>query len=82
MQNKKVEKWLEERGIKLKESFPMALKRLAKSFQKENGIKNIEDVYSLLGLKKQYLAYWTKNSHSVQSKKLQIKSNLCSYGII
>lgn len=78
MTNKKVEKWLEERGIKLEESFSMALKRLAKAFQKENGIKNIEEVYSLIGLKKQYLAYWVKNPHSVQTKKTQIKCSLCS----
>lgn len=78
MTNKKVEKWLEERGIKLEESFSSALKNISKNFQKEHGISNIEEVYSLIGLKKQYLAYWTKNSHSVQTKKLQIKYNLCS----
>lgn len=73
MTNKKVEKWLGERGIKLEESFPMALKRLSKAFQKESGIKNIEDVYSLLGFKKPYIIYLQKNSNSVQSKKLQTK---------
>ena len=78
MTNKKVEKWLVERGIKLEESFSSALKNISKNFQKEHGIPNIEEVYSLIGLKKQYLAYWTKNSHSVQTKKLQIKYNLCS----
>lgn len=78
MTNKKVEKWLEERGIKLEESFSSALKNISKNFQKEHGIPNIEEVYSLIRLKKQYLAYWTKNSHSVQTKKLQIKYNLCS----
>lgn len=78
MTNDNAVKWLEERKIKLEESFPMALKRLAKTFQKENGIKNIEEVYSLIGLKKQYIAYWLKNPNSVQTKKLQIKYNLCS----
>lgn len=70
MTNNKAEKWLEEREIKLDESFPMALKRMAKSYQKANGIKNIEDVYYLIGLKKQYVAYWTKNPNNIQSKKL------------
>lgn len=78
MENKKVEKWLEERGIKLEESFSDALKNLSKKFLKEHGIKNIEEVYSLMGLKKQYLAYWVKNPHSIQTKKLQIKCSLCS----
>lgn len=77
MTNKKVEKWLGERGITLQESFATALKRLAKDFQKEHGIKNIEQVYSLIGLKKQYIAHWLKNPNSVQTKKLQIKYNLC-----
>lgn len=73
MTNSKAEQWLEERDIKLEESFPMALKRLATIFQKENGIKNIEEVYFLIGLKKQYIAHWLKNPHSVQTKKLQIR---------
>lgn len=37
---------------------------------------NIEEVYSLIGLKKQYLVYWSKNPQSVQTKKLQVKNNL------
>ena len=78
MTDSKAQKWLEERGIKLEENFPMALKRLAKTFKKEKGLKNIEEVYALMGLKKQYIAYWLKNLHSIQSKKLQIKYNLCS----
>ena len=69
MTSKKAEKWLEERGITLQENFVTALKKLAKDFQKEHGIKNI-------GLKKQYLVYWSKNPHSVQTKKLQVKNNL------
>lgn len=60
MTSKKAEKWLEERGITLQENFVTALKKLAKDFQKEHGIKNIEEVYSLIGLKKQYLVYWSK----------------------
>ncbi|CDE62501.1 putative uncharacterized protein [Fusobacterium sp. CAG:439] len=76
MTSKKAEKWLEERGITLQENFVTALKKLAKDFQKEHGIKNIEEVYSLIGLKKQYLVYWSKNPHSVQTKKLQVKNNL------
>lgn len=69
MENKKVQLWLDERGIKLEESFPDALKMLAKQFQKEHGIKTIAEVYQLIGLKKQYLAYWAKNPYSVQTKK-------------
>lgn len=65
----KSRKWLEERGITLQESFAAALKKLAKDFQKEHEIKNIEHVYSLIGLKKQYIAHWIKNQNSVQTKK-------------
>ncbi len=71
MTNKKAEKWLEERGITLQESFAAALKKLAKDFQKGHGIKNIETVYALIGLKKQYIAHWIKNPNSVQTKKTQ-----------
>lgn len=78
MTNKKAEKWLKERGIVLQENFAVALKKMAKDFQKEHEIKNIENVYSLIGLKKQYLTHWLKNPNSVQTKKLQIRYNLCS----
>lgn len=70
MTNKKVQQWLDDKGIKLQESFADALKALAKKFQKENGIKNIEEVYALIGLKKQYLTYWANNPFSIQTKKL------------
>lgn len=73
MTNKKVQKWLEERDIKLEESFTDALKNLAKNYQREHGIKNIEYVYDLIGLKKQYLSYWAKNPLNLQTKKLQIQ---------
>ena len=69
MEDKKVEKWLYAKGIKLQESFSVALKNLAENYKKEHCIKNIENVYSLIGLRKQYLSYWRKNSNSSQSKK-------------
>jgi len=73
MTNEKVEEWLKERGIELEESFVDTVKRLAQSHKQAHGIKNVEEVYSLIGLKKQYLAYWKQNPSSAQTKKLQVK---------
>lgn len=71
MANKKAEKCLEDRGIIFQESFSAALKKLAKDFQKDHGIKNVEQVYSLIG-KKTIYSQLAKNPNSVQTKKYKI----------
>ncbi len=68
MKNSEVENWLYARGIKLQESFSVALKKLAENLKKEHGSKNIETVYSLIGIKKQYLSYWREHPNSSQQK--------------
>lgn len=68
MENSKVEIWLNARGIKLQENFSVALKNLAEAFKNEHEIKNVETVYSLIGVRKQYLSYWMKHSNSSQQK--------------
>lgn len=78
MTDNKAKEWLKEKGIELEESFVDAIKKLAKNYKQAAGIRNTEEVYSLIGLKKQYLSYWAKNPSSVQQKKLQTKYNFKS----
>lgn len=68
MVNVKIQNWLEKLDIKLQESFAESLKKLAQEFQKEHNIVNIEKVYALLGIKKQYITYWEQHPYSTQAK--------------
>lgn len=70
MQNKKVAKWLLNHGITLQSSFSEELKRLCKIYQKTYNVSNIEKVYELLGIKKQYLYYWENKQISYRIKKI------------
>lgn len=70
MRNKKVAKWLQNHGITLQSSFSAELKRLCKIYQKTHNVSNIEKVYELLGVKKQYLYYWENKQISHRIKKI------------
>lgn len=70
MQNKKVAKWLLNHGIMLQSSFSEELKRLCKIYQKTHNVSNIEKVYELLCIKKQYLYYWENKQISYRIKKI------------
>jgi len=69
--------WLDERGIELEESFVQALRNLAAAYKKENNIKRLEDVYNLIGVRKQYLSHWESNPSSTQTKKFQAQCYPC-----
>lgn len=69
MKNKLEMKWLKERGISLEQEFVSALKNMAQIYKKANNITNVEKVYGMLGVKKQYLSYWGQNPYSLSSKK-------------
>lgn len=63
----KAERWLEKRGIIPEESFACALNYLAMGYQK-NHKRTLDEVYAMLGIKKQHIFYWKNNPHSVQTK--------------
>lgn len=69
MNNAKVMRWLNERGIKLEESFADALKKLAMKYKTERNCGTLDEVYRLLGASKQNIYYWTVNPCSIQTKK-------------
>lgn len=69
MKNKLEMKWLQTRGISLEQEFVSALKNMAQVYKKANNITNVEKVYDMLGIKKQYLSYWEQNPNSLSSKK-------------
>lgn len=53
----KISLWLGERGIKLEESFAARLRGLAKTYNKENGLRLLDDVYKALGTRTKYALY-------------------------
>lgn len=69
MDKKKTYEWLSERGIMLEESFAQALRKLAVVYQRKNNISRINDVYKLIGIRKQLVLHWAQNPSSVQTKK-------------
>ncbi len=68
MNNQKTCDWLAKRGIVLEESFTACLRNLAAVYQKENNICCLDDVYKLIGIRKQLVLYWETNPHSTQTK--------------
>lgn len=77
MNNQKTYEWLTKRGIELEESFAQSLRNLAMVYQKTSGIKKLNDVYRLIGARKQYISHWENNPSSTQTKKFQAKRYLC-----
>ncbi|MDR1964742.1 MAG: hypothetical protein LBQ50_13290 [Planctomycetaceae bacterium] len=77
MNNQETYEWLAKRGIELEEGFMQSLRDLAKTYQKENGIRKLDDVYKLIGVRKQYISYWKNNPSSTQTKKFQAQCHLC-----
>lgn len=69
MKNKLEMQWLKSKGIVLDTGFVEAIKALSQNYKKAHNIKNVEKVYDMLGIKKQYLSYWEQNPYSVRSKK-------------
>jgi hypothetical protein len=61
--------WLSKRNITLEESFVQSLVGMAMTYQHTNGIHNINDVYKLIGVRKQLITYWRSNPSSTQTKK-------------
>mgnify|MGYP001167155331 CR=1 FL=1 len=61
---------VEKGNVIVEESFVNDLKRSAKLYQKKNSIRRLEEVYSLIGVKKEYIYYWEKHLFSTQQKKL------------
>lgn len=69
MNNQKTYEWLIKHDIELEEGFVHVLRNLAKTYQKGNNIKRLEDVYNLIGVRKQNISYWESNPSSTQTKK-------------
>jgi hypothetical protein len=67
--NQKLREWLLERNIILEESFVQTLVGLAMAYQERYRIRNIDDVYKLIGVRKQLIAYWRINPENTQTKK-------------
>lgn len=68
MEYRKIQQWLDERGIVLEESFAYALRRLARAYKKTNGMKRLDDVYKLMGASKQDIFWWENHPCSTQTK--------------
>ncbi len=73
--NPKLNQWLTDHNIMLNESFPSALRRLSKQFQAANGIRTLQEVYRIIGIKKEYLYYWEQHPYNTQTKKNKIYGN-------
>lgn len=69
MYNKKALNWLHHKSLQLEKSFSYTIKMFAQDYKIKHGIRNIEEVYSMLEIKKQYLSYWEQKSYTIQSKK-------------
>ena len=69
MKNKLEMQWIKNKGIILEEGFVERIRSMAQNYKQAHNIKNVEKVYSMLGVKKQYLSYWRQNPYSVRSKK-------------
>lgn len=69
MKNTKATTWLYNHGMLLEESFTQSLKELAQIYKKQNQIRRLDDVYKLIGTRKEYLYYWENHPHSMQTKK-------------
>lgn len=67
--NQKLREWLLERGILLEESFTQSLVGLAMDYQQRYKIRNLDEVYQCIGIRKQLIAYWRNNPLSAQTKK-------------
>jgi hypothetical protein len=67
MDYSKAKKWLAARGIVLSESYACALQSLVIEYQKKH-MCTLNEVYALIGIKKQYIFYWRNNPFSVQTK--------------
>lgn len=71
MDRVKTLKWLKERNIVLEEGFTVVLRKYAETYQKEQGIRRLEEVYHLLGTSRQNVAFWENNPCSTHTKKLK-----------
>ena len=69
MDCKGINKWLDERGLEMGESFPAALRRFSKIYKKSHNIVLLNDVYAAIGTSKQEISLWRKRILSTQSKK-------------
>lgn len=68
MDNKKTISWLCKHGIELDESFTQALKILAIRYKNHNNLKSLDEVYKLIGARKEYIYYWKNHPYSTQTK--------------
>ena len=69
MDHQGIGKWLAERGLKLDESFPAAVRRLAKMYKREHSVALLSDVYSAIGTSKQEISWWENIPTGTQTKK-------------
>lgn len=69
MNNNKAMQWLAQRGQIPKEGFVSALSRLSKHYKKKHKIKNLNEVYQMLGTRKEYIYYWKQHPYSTQTNK-------------
>ena len=69
MNNKLEMEWLRRNSLYLEKSFVQTFKHMAQKYKLEHNISNVEKVYKLLGIRKQYLSYWEQHTHSLRFKK-------------
>lgn len=69
MKNKLEMEWLRRNSLYLEKSFVQTFKHMAQTYKLEHNISNVEKVYKLLGIRKQYLSYWEQHTHSLRFKK-------------
>lgn len=66
--NNNASQWLSSKGIVLEETFIAALQNYAKGYQKEHSIKQLDEIYRLIGTNKSHISYWKNHPHSTQTK--------------
>lgn len=65
-----IEIFIKENNIILEESFCTSLKKMAKKYKNEKNMKTLDEVYKLIGTRKEYIYYWENHLSSSQQKKL------------
>ena len=69
MKNKLEMEWLRKNSLYLEKSFIQTFKHMAQTYKLKHNISNVEKVYKLLGIRKQYLSYWEQHANSLRFKE-------------
>ncbi len=67
MNHEKMKNWLKQHTLILEESF--CDRKIVEEYKEQYGYKTMSEVYRLMGISRQQIAYWAANPYSTQTKK-------------